>query len=298
MRSFKKVRAEFSYQQTGHLELDQFTTFFSKLSGVFEVRIYPVEYRISNIVEVCKDLGEETWSPRVVDGLNLSKLERILDGIDYAEIRKRKAIYTRLYHEARISQEPGLGISFPHMLTLLAHHKLIVDAEALVLQDLIVRNETNRLVTDLVNLDRVRSLLETISFRRQFLAHLEKRKADKYEKDIPSIVVENIPETPPMSSRDIASAGLEFPSPTPSDSRYRNPDYARSLSMDLTSGSRLQRSGRRTSDYSTLSMDMSRSPRMSWLDDDPDDTENAMQVSVWDDLMTEVAEEEKSRRKF
>lgn len=147
------------------------------------------------------------------------------------------------------------------------------------LQDLIARNETNRLVTDLVNLDRVRSLLKTISFRRQFLAYLEKKKAEKYEKgvsslfffhllrclkfcltDIPSIVVENMPETPPMSSRDIASAGFEFPSPTSSDSRYRNPDYTRSLSMDLTSGSRLQRSGRRTSDYSTLSMDMSRSP--------------------------------------
>jgi hypothetical protein len=104
-----------------------------KLSGVFEARIYPVEYRISNIVEVCKDpLGKEAWSPRIVRGLDLSKLERILDGIDYAEVRKRKAIYIRLYHEASISHEQGLGMSFTDMLTLLAHHKLIVDAEALV----------------------------------------------------------------------------------------------------------------------------------------------------------------------
>ena len=140
-----------------------------------------------------------------------------------------------------------------------------------------MRNETNRLVTGLVDLDRVRSLLKTISYRRHFLAHLEKKRAEKYEKgmlvlfflssvsltscmtDIPSIVVENMPETPPMSSRDIASAGLES-SPSPSDSRYRDPDYTRSMSMDLTSGSRLQRSGRRTSDYSTFSMDMSKSP--------------------------------------
>ena len=50
------------------------------------------------------------------------------------------------------------------------------------LQDLVVRNETNKLITDLVNLDRVRSLLRTISYRRQFLAHLEKKKAEKYEK--------------------------------------------------------------------------------------------------------------------
>ena len=77
--------------------------------------------------------------------------------------------------------------------------------------------------------------------------------------EIPSIVVENIPETPPMLSRDIASAGLESTynaSPTSNDSRY---NYPRSVSMDLTAGSRLQRSGRRTSDNSTHSMDMSRS---------------------------------------
>jgi len=56
----------------------------------------------------------------------------MLDGIDFAEVRRRKAVYARLYHEATISHEPGLGISFTNMLILLAHHKLIVDAEALV----------------------------------------------------------------------------------------------------------------------------------------------------------------------
>ena len=127
-----------------------------------------------------------------------------------------------------------------------------------------MRNETNRLVssTDLVDLDCVRSLLKTISYRRRFLAHLEKKRVEKYEKDmlfllssvslkschdIPFIVVENMPEMPPMSSRDIASAGLES-SPCLSNSRYRDPDYTRSMSMDLASGSRLQRS-----DYSTFS---------------------------------------------
>jgi voltage-dependent calcium channel len=146
-----------------------------------------------------------------------------------------------------------------------------------------VRNETTKLVTDLVNLDRVRSLLRSISCRRQFLAHLEKKRAEKYEKgmfhplfcpfsvclpkikilllDIPSILVENMPETPPMSSRDIASAGLESAnaSPATSDSRFQNP---RSISMDLTAGSRLQRSGhgRQNSDFSfnSLSMDIAK----------------------------------------
>jgi hypothetical protein len=38
------------------------------------------------------------------------------------------------------------------------------------LKDLVVRTETNGLVTDLVNLDHVRSMLSTISYRRRFLA--------------------------------------------------------------------------------------------------------------------------------
>jgi hypothetical protein len=103
------------------------------LNGVFEVRIYPVEYNVRNILSVCKDpLDKQAWRSRVVEGVDLTKLEQIVDGIDFSEIRKRRALYSRLYHEASISHEHGLGMSFSDMLTLLAHHKLIVDADALV----------------------------------------------------------------------------------------------------------------------------------------------------------------------
>lgn len=44
-------------------------------------------------------------------------------------------------------------------------------------EDLVVRAEVNKVVNDLVNLDRVRSLLMTISQRRWFLATLEQKKA-------------------------------------------------------------------------------------------------------------------------
>jgi voltage-dependent calcium channel len=103
-----------------------------KLSGIFEVRTYPPEYSIPNILSFCRDpLGEDAWSKKVIHGVDLGKLERTLDGINYKEIRQRRAVYARLYHEATVSHEPGLGISFTNMLILLAHHKLIVDAEAL-----------------------------------------------------------------------------------------------------------------------------------------------------------------------
>lgn len=62
----------------------------------------------------------------------MSKLNRILGGIDNVKIRKRRTLFSRIYHEAMISQEPGKGISFTNMLLMLAHHKLIDDREALV----------------------------------------------------------------------------------------------------------------------------------------------------------------------
>lgn len=104
-----------------------------KLSGVFEVRIYPEQYRIPNIVGTAKEADDSgyIWPSRISNGVDLNKLSAILDSIDYASIRRRRATYSRLYHEATSHQEDR-GISFTDMLLLLAHHKIIVDREALV----------------------------------------------------------------------------------------------------------------------------------------------------------------------
>lgn len=77
--------------------------------------------------------NEADWSSKeIVDGIDLEKLHRTLDGVDYTSIKKKKAIYSRLYHEANVTHHSGKGISFTEMLLLLAHHKLIVDRDALV----------------------------------------------------------------------------------------------------------------------------------------------------------------------
>lgn len=139
------------------------------------------------------------------------------------------------------------------------------------LKDLVVRTETNKLVTDLVNLDRVRSLLKTISHRRRFLRHLEEQRKlsrGQQQHDVPSIYVDATPVTPPMPSRDISSYGMggyyDSAPNTPSPRRVRQ-GHARdaSLTTDRLStvgspsigGAGLQRSSRRTSDIS-LSTDL------------------------------------------
>ena len=131
-------------------------------------------------------------SPHVVQGVDLEKLKHTLDGINYTAVKRQKALYNRLFHEANVTHHSGKGISFTETLLLLAHYKLIVDRDALVcvfhqeiycklgclhlcrLKDLVVRTETNKLVTDLVNLDRVKSLLKMIIYRRRFKDYLRR----------------------------------------------------------------------------------------------------------------------------
>ncbi|KAF9022796.1 hypothetical protein BDZ89DRAFT_1070394 [Hymenopellis radicata] len=302
MRSFKKVWAEFANPKTGYLERNRFAAFFSRLSGVFEVRIYPVEYSIPNIMNASKHTPDSdyTWPAHEASGIDLQKLSRVLDGIDFVAARKRRAIYSRLYHEANVTHN-GLGITFTGMLTLLAHHKLIVDHEALVLHDLVARTRTNKLVTDLVNLDRVRSLLKTISHRRRFLAHMERKRRSRFSmQDIPSIIVDPMPGTPPMSTRDIASladgTASVPPSPTPHQ-RFYAPDV--SLASDMSPGKGLQRSSRRISDISMLGTDFGfKFPRTSISDDETDGgvfSSSSIQNSMWGDLMSEAVKEEENR---
>lgn len=71
-------------------------------------------------------------SSHVIQGIDLTKLKRAVDGINYTAVKKQKALYSRLLHEANVTHYSGKGISFTEMLLLLAHYKLIVDREALV----------------------------------------------------------------------------------------------------------------------------------------------------------------------
>ena len=153
------------------------------------------------------------------------------------------------------------------------------------LKDLVVRTGTNALVTDLVNLDHVRSMLKTISYRRRYSAMRQQaqaatadhgtiisldghvRNTDSFISspsplaDVPEIiVVEDTPSTPPpVSSRDITSAnrhstGLSWTEP---ETPTRQDHFGLSDSSPLggSSPSRGLRRDRRESDMSALSAD-------------------------------------------
>ncbi|KAI0086810.1 Ion transport protein-domain-containing protein [Irpex rosettiformis] len=297
MRAFKKLWAEVANPKTGYLERSKFVSFFGRLSGIFEVKIYPTEFRIPQIMARSAGDGNADSFATVKhpNGLDIFSLEVNVSSIDRATIKRRKKVYNRLYHEARISYEPGRGISFTNMLLLLAHHKIIVDNEALVLQDLVVRTETNKLVTDLVDFDKVQSLLLMISQRRRFFALREKARLQKQmEEGLPNIVVSGgEPITPPSSTRDITSPFTGYLD-TP---RARNPVLSPDarFSLETPSRSSLQRS-KRTSDISMLSAQdtirfedtYSRESR----DEDRGEVFSSLQNSVWGEMLLEAADED------
>ncbi|KAF9647780.1 hypothetical protein BDM02DRAFT_3187683 [Thelephora ganbajun] len=291
MRAFKTAWVKFANTKTQRLEKNRFVPFFAELSGIFEVRIYPLRYNLPNL-KATVTASELDWnSSHVVQGIDLTKLKSTLDGIDYTAVKEQKALYSRLYHEANVMHHSGKGISFTEMLLLLAHYKLIVDRDALVLKDLVVRTETNKLVTDLVNLDRVKSLLKMIIYRRRFKDHLRRIHAQ----EIPSIVVENPPATPLSTMLDIGGSPLlvygetEIPSPSNRDSRVSDLGSIRPRSGSLRRRSR--------GEISSIELSPSHRDTLSIggvsVHTDVDDILLSMQNSVWGDMFVEAAEDEK-----
>ena len=149
IRAFKKAWAEFSDLNSRLLERQNLVPFLAvrpfpesiislivrspcvlsqKLSGVFEVRIYPPQYSTTSLLAACQDKSKKDGK---TGGIHVRKLNRLLKKIDFGEIRKRRALYTRICHEANMMYYRGSGISFTDMLALFAHHKLIDDREAL-----------------------------------------------------------------------------------------------------------------------------------------------------------------------
>ncbi|WVO12615.1 hypothetical protein L204_100220 [Cryptococcus depauperatus] len=210
MRAFKKLWAEFDTERAGYLRRKDFVKFFSRLTGVFEMRPYPIESSIPYIVRNSTiNPAQSSSETNVVEGtlytIDLGLVATQISQIDYKRVRERRELFSRLFYEARLTEEKGKGISFTSMLMMLAHYKLIDDEKALELDDLLVRRVKTERVIDMVNLDRVRSLFRAIHLRKQFLAERDARKRtlNAEAKGIPAIVLEPTPATPPGDRKGI-----------------------------------------------------------------------------------------------
>jgi hypothetical protein len=126
--------------------------------------------------------------------------------MDMGDVKRRRKVYNRLYHEAMLDSEGEKGISFTSMLLLLAHYRLIDDEKALrcvptsslfeaalmnvgdSLEEVIRRREKMERVNSRISSDYAQGRLRTLFLRRQFLATRQANRNE--ERGIPAIVVE------------------------------------------------------------------------------------------------------------
>ncbi|CAE6501684.1 unnamed protein product [Rhizoctonia solani] len=303
MRAFKKVWAEFDPDRTGFISRKSLVPFFSKLRGIFEVRLYPESLSPQALVKATKMNNALTYRSTITGEeipvpLNMRRLNSMLNGVDYAEVRARRQVYNKLFYEARILEEAP-GISFTNMLLLLAHHKLIDDSKALRVEEAYRRKITTDHVNELVNLDRVRSLLKMVYHRRIYLQAREKLETERrIRSGVPAIIVEDLPSSPPpTTSRDIAG-GLNSPinSPRESFDERASQDHTgyfgrvgSAPSSPITS-TPIPRHQRQVSDASMLSADITSSPTIGPRYSQDQSTFVSRRPSIWGDIIQAAAE--------
>lgn len=97
------------------------------------MRIYDGEFTIGSILDQCRvSRGDPLRrDARVVDGVNLDQLARIVNRIPVDTIRSRRQRLNAFYEEVLVSADPERGISFTACLMILAHYNVINDSKSL-----------------------------------------------------------------------------------------------------------------------------------------------------------------------
>ncbi|MBW0462341.1 hypothetical protein O181_002056 [Austropuccinia psidii MF-1] len=193
VRRFKEAWAEVDLDRTGYIKRHQFIAFFSRLKGVFDLSVYPAEMRVENLLSSCavntsypmvnglKECSKN--QSRLVPlgkgrsgALNVDKLQRKLNEVNWKEIVQRIDLLNHLFQEAILIEKPGKGLSFTRMMLLLAHYRLIEDEQAMQLEELLDRRASKEKVKELVQFEKIQGLLMMVVQRRRFKSWLKNKK--------------------------------------------------------------------------------------------------------------------------
>lgn len=200
LRAYKKAWAETDVDRTGRISRGQVGTLLYKLSGVLEVKIYPSELSVRNLVAFA---SAPAGAAAVVKGaracVNPRKLKDALCHFDYDLVKQRRQRFERLFREATLAND----ISFAAMLELLAHHVLIDDELALLLDELLPRRELADHIQQLIDVAKVESFLLATVCRRRRRRRLTLRASPD---GLHSIVPEPTPPQEPGSSAALGAS--------------------------------------------------------------------------------------------
>jgi len=181
-----------------------------ELSGVFDMRIYPAEFSITELVRDCEIPSPYTASPLVTSAprknrqIDIAKLNARLRDMPIQEIRERRRTLELFYQEMLLSARANdKRIKFDQVLMELAHHKIIDDNKALRLEEFLRRTARLGVVEGEVRRKNVRALIANIHYRQQYFKEQTSRRASRMTSapDLPTIVVQDEDDSSRASSR-------------------------------------------------------------------------------------------------
>ncbi|KAJ6145421.1 hypothetical protein N7470_009316 [Penicillium chermesinum] len=219
IRRFKQAWAEYDPDGTGFISKEQFPRLLGELSGVFAMRIYEEPFTVGAILEQCRtdnpqgsvyslssssmpfrsresfSSAKQPKTDNVIDGVDIKKLARIVEGIPVDEIRRKRLMLNTFYEEVLVSADPDRGISFHQILMILAHYKIITDSKSLRLEEFLRRRARLQRVEEAVRRNTVISFFDTLYWSRRFRRSVERRKEGRMaappQFTVPEIFVEN-----------------------------------------------------------------------------------------------------------
>ena len=99
------------------------------------MRIYDGDFTVRALIEQCTSTRRVSNLPIAghdpMPEIDIEKLNRCLNQMPIAEIRRRRARMNTFYEEVLVSSDPDRGIQFTALLMILAHHKVINDNKSL-----------------------------------------------------------------------------------------------------------------------------------------------------------------------
>lgn len=164
------------------------------------MRIYDGDFTVRNLIDDCSVQTGEIAQPgrRIVEGIDLDKLNERLNLIPVEEIRHRRQRMNVFWHEAMLEADPELGVSFTSCLMILAHYNLINDNKSLRLEEFLRRRARLQRVHESIRRSVVVGFFDMMYWSRRLQRRREQRDsrlAAPPHLPVPAIFVENPDES-------------------------------------------------------------------------------------------------------
>jgi hypothetical protein len=145
------------------------------------MRIYDGDFTVGRIKEDCAVQPDDTPGQhrRIVDGIDLDKLNERINQIPVAEIRRRRERMNVFYEEVLLTADPDRGIPFTAMLFLLTHYTVITDSRSLRLGEFLRRRARLQRVNETIRRNTVVGFFDTLHWSRKFKQAVRDRRESR-----------------------------------------------------------------------------------------------------------------------